>query len=165
MHKKIRRALVIDNDKVSRKLIRTALMASGCAKIVELDDASLAFGTASIINFEDGIAKEGSTDIVLMERIMPTMDGLKCSKLIRSGALDGFDSTAPIILLAKNVDLDYERLAMSAGITTILWKPFSLRAISSAIQHALQKRGLVETMVAEGNLHPAAISGPIPSFS
>ena len=138
MFEKIRRALIVEDDRQMRALIRSVLKNFGCSDVIEVDDGSLAFGGANIVSIEDGAPPPNSTDIVFLDWMMPTLDGLECAKLIRSGTLDGFDAKVPIVMLTARTDEDSERRALAAGVTIFIRKPFSLRTVMVAVSEALK---------------------------
>jgi two-component system chemotaxis response regulator CheY/two-component system phosphate regulon response regulator PhoB len=142
MFKRIRRALIVEDSKPMRELIRIVLVQFGCADVVEIEDGALAFGAANIVSFEDGDLRCGSTDIVFLDWMMPMLDGIGCAKLIRAGGLDGFDPDVPIVMLTARTDDDSERIALEAGVTTFVRKPITIRALAAAISDALTQTPL-----------------------
>ena len=139
MFDKIRRALVVEDNKRMRALIRQVLRQFGCADIIKIEDGSLAFGGANIVSLEDGALRDGCTDIVFLNWTIPILDGTACTKHIRSGTLDGFDADVPIIMQTdETTGAETERHAHSIGATNFLRKPFSLRTVVVAVETALK---------------------------
>ncbi|CAA7620436.1 CheY-like receiver [Candidatus Terasakiella magnetica] len=139
MSLRIRRALVVDDSKPMRELIQIVLKQCGCKEIIEVEDGTLAFGAANIVSLEDGDQKDGRTDIVFLDWMMPMLDGIACIKLIRSGGLDGFDANVPIIMVTGRVDDESERIALEAGATLFVRKPVTIRSLFDAITNVLSK--------------------------
>ncbi|CAA7626356.1 CheY-like receiver [Candidatus Terasakiella magnetica] len=139
MFPRIRRALVVDDAKPMRELIRIALGSFHCRDVIEVEDGTLAFGAANIVSLEDGDLTDGSTDIVFLDWMMPMLDGIACTKLIRSGGLDGFNADVPIVMVTARTEDECERTALDAGVTVFVRKPVSLRSLSAGIAEALTK--------------------------
>ncbi len=139
MFPRIRRALVVDDNKAMRELISIALGSFQCRDVIEVEDGTLSFGAANIVSLEDGELKDGSTDIVFLDWMMPMLDGIACTKLIRSGGLDGFNADVPIVMVSGRTEEDSERIAVEAGVTVFVKKPVSLRSLSAGITEALSK--------------------------
>jgi CheY-like chemotaxis protein len=136
LHRKIRRALVFEDSKPMRDIIRIALTSCGCGEIIEVDNGALAFGSGGLVDHHD-IPTDGATDLIFMDWFMPGMDGIACTKLIRSGALDGFDAQVPIIMLTGHDTVDAERVAREAGVTAFLRKPVKMKVIFAALTQIL----------------------------
>jgi CheY-like chemotaxis protein len=139
MFPQVRRVLIVDDDKQMRELIKIALTSFRCTDIIEVEDGTLAFGAANIVSLEDGELKDGSTDMVFLDWMMPMLDGISCTKLIRSGGLDGFNADVPIVMVTAKTDDQSEQIAMAAGVTVFVRKPVSLRSLSTSIRGALAK--------------------------
>lgn len=68
-------------------------------------------------------------DAILMDIMMPVMDGIEATKRIRS--IPGF-SDLPIIGVSANSEKKWE--AISAGMNTFIDKPLNLSKISQALE-------------------------------
>ncbi len=73
-------------------------------------------------------------DVVLMDVMMPRMDGLAATRAIR--AMDHFATLPVVAVTAGAFAHDYEA-CMAAGMSGLLAKPFSRRALQSALAEAL----------------------------
>lgn len=73
-------------------------------------------------------------DIVLMDVMMPEMDGLAATRAIRSRT--GFE-TLPILAVSANVYEHDRDACLSAGMSGFLAKPFNRKALTEALTKAL----------------------------
>ena len=78
---------------------------------------------------------------ILMDMIMPVMDGLDAARMIRE-AESGADYRTPIIALTANADPGYERKCLSAGMDAFLTKPFTFDQLSKVLSQFLTKKSI-----------------------
>ncbi len=102
MSHNVRHALVIEDDKHMRILIKLALKMCGCNDIIEIDNGALFFGGANFTNTELSSIRNNHSDIVFLDWIMPNYDGIACAKLIRCGGVDGLAYHPSIFLTERN---------------------------------------------------------------
>jgi CheY-like chemotaxis protein len=107
--------LLAEEDEVSVRICRKLLGQYGC----EVDVAN------------DGLeavqrAEAGRYDLILINTILPSLDGLSCTELIRN-----FDSTTPIVAMmtpeddSRSIDSRTVESYQKKGVTMILAKPFT----------------------------------------
>ena len=78
--------------------------------------------------------KTGDVQLVLMDIMMPGIDGLEATRRIR--ALDREDAvTTPIIAVSANAFADDRRLSREAGMDAHLSKPVSSQELVEALAH------------------------------
>jgi CheY-like chemotaxis protein len=118
--------VVVDDNAQIRELLGLALKAIGIDQVV------------MAINGEEAISvlRNVGADIVIMDKVMDVMDGLECTKRIRSG-VEGINPQIPIILLTGVTGGDSEGDAYAAGVDLFIGKPFSVRKISSGVSKLL----------------------------
>jgi two-component system cell cycle response regulator DivK len=112
--------LLIDDDEMSRELIRTGLKRLGYVVI-----------TAA--NAREGIeaARDESPNLILMDMCMPEMDGFQAVKTLKADASIAY---IPIIALtALNTSFDVER-AIEAGCDSFQTKPLNLPSLHNKIR-------------------------------
>ena len=80
----------------------------------------------------------GTYDLVLMDIIMPVMNGIDAARKIRQ-MQDPQKSGIPIIALTANVDAKDREAAFAAGMNAFAEKPLDLGGLFSAIQQCLEK--------------------------
>ncbi len=110
--------MVVDDDKSMRMLLRLALEQEGY-QVVEAQD-----GQACISAY-----KQHQPDLILLDAVMPVMDGFTCCTQLRSlssnnsSNLDGLDIGIPILMITALDDSDSVNRAFEAGTTDYITKP------------------------------------------
>jgi CheY-like chemotaxis protein len=116
------RFLVIDDSTHMRTIVRTLLRGLGARQIYEADDG--ASGLEACIHF--------MPDIVLTDWVMPNLDGLELTRVIRQSGINA-DPYVPIIMLSSHTEQGRIDKAYDAGVTQFLTKPISARTLYEAI--------------------------------
>ncbi len=142
MSHNVRHALVIEDDKHMRILIKSALKMCGCNDVIEIDNGALFFGGANFTGTELSSIRRNHSDIVFLDWMMPNYDGIACAKLIRCGGVDGLDKNVPIIMITGNDKEGSEGVAIEAGVTKFIMKPVSLKALLAAIMSVTETGSL-----------------------
>lgn len=101
--------LLVEDDEVCISLCQRFLMKYGCTVVVSRDGLS-AISEVKRVKF----------DLVLMDIVMPTLDGASATSIIRS-----FDNDTPIIAMTGNYQREDLMTYLNHGMTDILAKPFS----------------------------------------
>lgn len=120
--------------------------------IVE-DDINIADGLAQLMNLEgyqtqiahdgqSGLQKyqQGQFDLLIIDIMMPVMDGYELCKTIRKTDSD----TAIIMLSAKNAEID-KVVGLELGADDFISKPFGAREVIARI-HAIMRRGQAKSI-------------------
>lgn len=116
--------LLVEDNLLNRKIAKAFLEKIGM--IVDTAENGL-----------EGVEKFASSevrfyDVILMDIMMPVMDGYEATKAIRE--LDRFDSkTVPIIALSANVFADDIQNALHAGMNSHIAKPVDVNTMMSVI--------------------------------
>src|SRR4051794_248113 len=117
--------LVVDDDPVVAALVAFRLRRLGLEVSVEADgEAGLA------------AARELRPDLVVLDWLMPRMNGLEVCRALRSDADPELARTPVLLLTAKAQEPDLER-GFAAGATDFVAKPFSTRELVSRVTAAL----------------------------
>jgi two-component system, sensor histidine kinase and response regulator len=128
--------LLVEDNPINQKLAITLLERWG-HRVTVAENGQLAV---------DLVARQ-AFDVVLMDMMMPVMDGLDATRLIR--ALPGAHATVPIVAMTANaMESDRER-CLGAGMNDYISKPIRAKEL----QELLQKVG---GAVAAGDAHAAA---------
>ncbi len=133
------RILIVDDDPDIRKVLR--LLLSEHYVVAEAPDGPTAI---------DYMRENPDTDLVILDVMMPEMDGIRACSLLREF------STAPVLFLtAKSAEEDRVK-AYESGGDDFLSKPFSqaelLAKVSSLLRRYKQYRGKPATVLTIDNL-------------
>ena len=117
--------LAEDND-LNREIAETTLTEAG-AQVTAVTD-----GKEAVNAFIT--APEGTFDLVLMDLMMPNMNGLEATKAIRGSARrDAL--TLPIVAMTANVFPDDVRATEDAGMNAHIGKPCSAKKLVDVLSH------------------------------
>ncbi len=122
-------ALLVDDDLRNVFALTSALEGKGFAVRVARNG----------IEALDALKEFSDIDIILMDLMMPKMDGLECMRHIRK--MDFYDKTPIIALTAKAMKGDYEK-CIEAGANDYLPKPINLINLISVMKVWLNPPGL-----------------------
>ncbi|MGK2879079.1 MAG: response regulator [Solirubrobacterales bacterium] len=89
--------------------------------------------------------RAGKFDLVVLDIMMPKLDGLEVCKEIRA------ESNVPIVMLTARADEVDKVIGLELGADDYMTKPFSLREFRSRVKAALRRAG----MSADGDSKPA----------
>ncbi len=82
---------------------------------------------------------EGSFDIILMDVMMPVMDGLEATRAIR-GCEKGDAGSIPIVAMTANAYAEDRKAALAAGMNHYLSKPIERDALICLLDRLLRKK-------------------------
>jgi DNA-binding response OmpR family regulator len=123
--------LVVDDDPVIADLVAFRLGRLGLEISVESDgEAGLA------------AARALHPDLVVLDWMMPRMNGLEVCAALRADADAGLARTPVLLLTAKAQEPDLER-GFAAGATDFVAKPFSTRELITRVTAALPPGSVV----------------------
>ena len=124
--------MVVDDDHAVRLLARETLEHSGFA----VRDAGS--GEEALLAFE-----ESSPDIVLLDVVMPGIDGFSvCSAIRRTAA--GLDT--PVLMMTGLDDLESINCAYEAGATDFITKPINWHILRYRVNYMLRASGAMEQL-------------------
>ena len=114
--------LIIDDDEKLNRLLSDYLNDFG-------------YRTLSAVHPEAGLRKlkEETPDLVILDVMMPVMNGFKVCKVIRQ------TSDVPIIMLTARGDLSDKVVGLEIGADDYLAKPFEPRELAARIQSILRR--------------------------
>ena len=118
-----KRVLVVDDEKLIVKGIRFSLLQDG----LEVD---CAYDGEEALN----MAKENDYDLILLDVMLPKMDGFEVCQQIRE-----FSDVPIIMLTAKGDDMD-KILGLEYGADDYITKPFNILEVKARIK-AIMRRG------------------------
>ncbi|KAI8979637.1 hypothetical protein BDF20DRAFT_913177 [Mycotypha africana] len=112
------RVLLVDDDSLFRRLSTRLLQIAGCTIDVAVD------GMEAVRKL--GV---GKYDLVLMDIMMPRLDGISATRNIRQ-----YDTWTPIISMTSNItEQDIQQYFMS-GMTDVLPKPFNQGSLGTLLE-------------------------------
>lgn len=121
-----KRILLAEDNDLNREIAETTLTEAG-AQVTAVTD-----GKEAVNAFLT--APEGTFDLVLMDLMMPNMNGLEATKAIRGSARrDAL--TIPIVAMTANVFPDDVRATEDAGMTAHIGKPYSAEKLVDVLSH------------------------------
>lgn len=122
--------LLAEDNELNAEIARTLLEDEGAITTIVND------GQQAVDIFSRN--KPGTFDAILMDIMMPEMDGLSATKAIR--ALDREDAgTIPIIAMTANAFDEDEKKCMEAGMNAHLVKPLDIQKMKEAVCRYLNK--------------------------
>ncbi|HET6881569.1 MAG TPA: response regulator [Pirellulales bacterium] len=117
------RVLVVEDDPALRNVIRFNLQAAGFEVLAGRDGAQ---------GWE--LAQREAVDMVVTDMQMPSMTGLELCQKLRGDVR--FAQLPVLMLTAKGLELDHERLRAELGVVEVMFKPFSPKQLARAVaQH------------------------------
>jgi two-component system OmpR family response regulator len=127
------RVLVVEDDVDTADYIAKGLREAG-------------FTVEHVADGRDGLylASSSSFDAVVMDRMLPGMDGLSVIKALRAGGVE-----TPILILSALAQLDEKVTGLRAGGDDYLTKPFGFSELHARLENLIRRRGgkAVETVL------------------
>jgi len=122
-------ALVVDDDPVTRRLVRRALEGFGCQTVLEAEDGEAA---------QQILRERGEIDLVLTDILMPRVDGLELLRWGREHA------PGPAWIILSGLDTFGTAVeAIRLGAYDFLAKPPRLEELEVSMRNALERRNLL----------------------
>jgi two-component system alkaline phosphatase synthesis response regulator PhoP len=122
-------------------MIRTILVVDDEMMLIEAIKAALERANYQVIAATDGVqalemARSEAVDLVILDIILPGMDGLEVCRALRRGKET---ATIPIIILtAKNEEID-KVIGLEVGADDYITKPFGRRELVSRVRALLRR--------------------------
>lgn len=137
------RILIIDDDPMIRLLVATSLQNAGLA-------------TQEAANAEEGLRHfaDNGADAILLDVVMPGMDGYACCKEIRSFPTGQY---VPILMMTGLEDLDSINKAFEVGATDFITKPINSPLLGHRVRYMLRASHTTHRLLeSEKHLHRMA---------
>jgi DNA-binding response OmpR family regulator len=126
------RILLVDDEQPIQTLLSFPLQRDG------YDVVTVADGRDALTRFS-----EQHFDLVVLDLMLPKMDGLEVCRRLRSQAGNG--KTVPIIMLTARAEEIDKVLGLELGADDYITKPFSVREFRSRVKAALRRAALART--------------------
>ena len=120
------RILVVDDDEFCRSLLKKTLNRLPETKVVEAENGAQAIA----------IAHEGKLDLILLDIMMPVMDGLE---FLKRSAADEQISGVPIVMITAMTDRASIVASVSHGARDYITKPFDPRGVRAKVKRLLDE--------------------------
>src|ERR671939_184420 len=120
------RILLVDDEPPIQTLLSFPLQRDGY-EVVQASD-----GNEALARFS-----EQAFDLVVLDLMLPRMDGLEVCKRLRARS-----STVPIIMLTAKAEEIDKVLGLELGADDYITKPFSMREFRSRVKAALRRAGM-----------------------
>lgn len=121
----MRKVLVVDDEPHIRTVLRGYLEADGFV-VAEAGD-----GTTALAELRNGAADP--VDLVLLDVMMPGMDGLEVLRQLRT-----FSDTYVILVTARSEEVD-KLVGLAVGADDYVTKPFSPREVTARVKAVLRR--------------------------
>ncbi|KAK6540327.1 kinase-regulated stress-responsive transcription factor skn7 [Orbilia ellipsospora] len=121
--------LLVEDDPTCRKIGLKFLEATGCLAYYASD------GYEAIKKFNDGNGPQ--YDLILMDIVMPNLDGVSTCSIIRTAKPDMKDP--PVIAMTSNIRTSDITLYFNAGMIDVLPKPFTREGLLQMLQRYLSR--------------------------
>jgi signal transduction histidine kinase/FixJ family two-component response regulator/HPt (histidine-containing phosphotransfer) domain-containing protein len=139
------RVLVVDDYKANLEV------ASGMMKKYKMQVDCLTSGQAAIDCIK---ANEYIYDAVFMDHMMPEMDGIEATQIIR-GLDSEYARTVPIISLTANALAGNEQMFLSKGFSAFLAKPINMLELDAIIRQWIYKKNQNDRPATEASTEKA----------
>ncbi|WP_145319108.1 ATP-binding protein [Paenibacillus xylanexedens] len=128
--------LLADDNVINRQLVMLQLKKLG---ITQVD---------AVLNGEEAVAAflNKKYSLILMDYMMPLMDGLEATRKIRAIEMDEMRHATPIIAMTGNVMQGEKDKCREAGMNDFIGKPFTLEILSTMIQKWQQSSESTEVL-------------------
>jgi DNA-binding response OmpR family regulator len=120
------RILVVDDDEFCRSLLRKTLNRLPETKVIEAENGEEAMA----------IAHEGKLDLILLDIMMPVMDGIE---FLKHSAADEQLSGVPIVMITAVTDRESIVASVSHGARDYITKPFDPRGVRARVKRLLDE--------------------------
>lgn len=118
------RVLLVEDDIETANFLAKALRQDG-------------FTVEHVADGRDGLimGSDSAFDLIVMDRMLPTMDGLSVVKALRAGGIE-----TPILILSAVSHIDERVKGLRAGGDDYITKPFGYSEVAARIDNLLRRR-------------------------
>ncbi len=115
--------LLVDDTQINRMVV-SAILAPSSANVVQAENGEQAFE----------VYRQQPFDIILMDCLMPVLDGFEASRKIRQFEQSQGRQQVPIIALTANALEDTHKQCLAAGMNEFLTKPVIAEQLEAALR-------------------------------
>ena len=121
--------LIVDDDRITVTLLEQLFVRHGYTRVLGVTNSRAALDTCATFD----------PDLILLDLIMPEIDGFEILEALRSDASERF---LPIVILTGDMTEEAKARALEAGATDFLVKPVSQTEALLRIRNLLEARRL-----------------------
>jgi CheY-like chemotaxis protein len=136
------KVLVVDDVETNLDVAKGLLMPYG----LSIDTASS--GPEAIAKIK--IISEGASapgyDLVLMDHMMPGMDGIEAVRIIRNEISSEYGKTVPIVALTANALTGNEEMFLAKGFNAFIAKPIDVMQLDAVLNTWVRDRKSIEVL-------------------
>lgn len=120
-------------------------LARAIVKIFEKNN----YSADAVHNGEDALLylEGGNYDVVVLDVMMPKMDGITVLKTIRANG-----NQIPVLILTAKAEIDDKVLGLDSGANYYLTKPFDTKELLAAIRAITRTQAEINTKLSVGNI-------------
>ena len=120
-------------------------LARAIVKIFEKNN----YSADAVHNGEDALLylEAGNYDAVVMDIMMPKMDGITARKKLRAAG-----NQIPVLMLTAKTEIDDKVLGLDSGANYYLTKPFDTKELLACIRAITRTQAEVDTKLSAGNI-------------
>jgi len=137
------KVLVVDDVETNLDVVRGLLLPYG----LSIDCA--ASGEEAIEKVSAGVVNSSlkQYDLILMDHMMPKMDGIEAVKIIRNEIDSDYARNVPIIALTANALAGNEEIFLSSGFNAYISKPIDIVQLDMALNSWIKSKQSKETLL------------------
>ena len=120
-------ALVVDDNHYMRVIVCTMLRAMGITNIREASDGAEALE----------IVRDWRPDVIIVDLVMETIDGIEFTRLLRTGT-DSPHPYVPLIMMTGHTDRSKVIAARDAGVNEFVAKPLTAQGLISRMKSVIE---------------------------
>jgi PAS domain S-box-containing protein len=142
----LQRVLIADDSAIARETLAAIVQSLGWSA------ETVASGVAALQRWREQAAAGRPFDLLLIDWLMPEMDGLAASKAVRETCAAGDSALAPPIIAMVTAHSRDALLQQADAVTTdlVLTKPLTASMLYNAVAEAKRRRGQGELVPAPG---------------
>ncbi|MEW6235236.1 MAG: diguanylate cyclase [Candidatus Omnitrophota bacterium] len=124
--------LIVDDSKTFRQVLKAVLSSAGYNELIEAESAKEAF---DILKISDAAADDSEVDLILMDIVMPEIDGIEATRIIKSMA---HLRDIPIVMVSALSEEDSLVRAFDVGAIDFINKPINKVELRARVRTQLK---------------------------